>query len=174
MHVKSLYDSYVLATLIRAALETSRFTATVEPVRNGVKLSMVRLRQSKHYCGQHPNECPVRFFDRPHRKGSWLEGADWVGFNDGLNDLFDLHGISAHIWSANREAERSGRFYIRRGTFRRLDYDSTCRNVHGFLFFAWVMDGEFADYCGRVAPRATFPSGTPGEAVWNATNLQAI
>lgn len=169
---------------VMAWLEASRFTAEVTLAHHYrwkyvVRVDNVRLRRRKDYCGQHPNECVVNpFFPKPHRSGRWLEGADFVGFNDGLNDLLDQLGVDADVWSFNREAGKltpaglvtgGHRYFIRKGRCRRLDYDSDWQDVPGAGtggFFYWVLDGTFEDYVGREAPRSSYPEGTPGLADW--------
>jgi hypothetical protein len=155
---------------IRLWLETSRFTArlTVEfrQGRWGVKVENVRKRVRSHYCGQHPNECQAGG-GRQKRTGFWLEGSDWVGFNDGLNDLLDRLGVSADVWSSNRESMPGGRYYVRRKRCRRTNYESECAGGWGRVFFLWShQNPDFEDCCGKEAPRSHYPDGTPGVPDW--------
>ena len=167
---------------VNAWLASSRFRAgrvhalEHERWRRVVEIRDVRLRQKKRYCGQHPNECLNKLRKEP--MGSWLEGADWIGFNDGLNDLFDRMHLEADVWSFNRDAgylsptgffRAYNQYFIRKGRCRRVTYDSAFwelpkLNVGGFWF--WLRDGVFADWIGKTAPRSTYPEGTPGLADW--------
>lgn len=165
---------HALAAAINAWLETSRFRARVEAGyhprwKRVVRLDTVRCRQKKSYCGQHPNECVVTPFKR-ERSGTWLEGLDWVGFNDGLNDLLDRLGVDAEVWSFNREADRKtggDRYFIRRGRHRRVDYQSHVFHVGMYgEFHAWTVAGNFEDWVGKEAPRSEYPEGTPGTPDW--------
>ncbi len=62
--------------------DQSRFVARIETRSNKITIHDVRLKEKKDYCGNHPFACPVRGFERPHKKYKYLEGADWVAFND--------------------------------------------------------------------------------------------
>jgi hypothetical protein len=170
---------------LRPNIERSRFTAKIEDgclkswnkLRNGIKLSCIRLRNKKDYCGQHPGECLINPFERYPRKhpiSIRLEGLDWVGFNDGLNDMLDRLNVSADVFSFNREAgkitkhgaRRLSRFYIRRGRCRYLEYTQARieRDFRPLVF--WTDSDNYADYCGQQAPRSKYPSGTPGLPCW--------
>lgn len=164
--------------LILDKLRLSRFHARVEldamsGGTRGVKISVVRLkRRSTHYCGQHPGPCQVQpGLPRRGRTGSYfLEGLDWVGFNALVNDALDARGVSADVFSYNRESWDK-KYFIRRGTERRVkypyrtetrDYGTTTVEIAG-----WVQGGKdcFEDFCGRECPppdQHTFPEGTPG------------
>lgn len=163
-----------LRSLLLEKLDGSRFIARVlvdyhERFGYALRIERVRRWRSSHYCGQHPNEC-LNLFPRTQKKGRLLEGADWVAFNDGLNDLLDWLGEAADVWSYNREA-RGNRFYLRQGRKRRLSYSSEeVWQGARFLGYAWSDSREdaYEDWCGRVgAPRSKYPDGTPGTASWN-------
>lgn len=113
-----------------------------------IKLSNIRLRVAKPYCGNHAGPCVV---GRPgrHRRARYLEGADWVEFNDLINDTLDHLNVSARVWTSV--------CVIREGRDRRIDYDSA-QGRQG----EWDKRGVMANYCGREAPRSTYPAGTPG------------
>jgi hypothetical protein len=134
-----------------------------------IKLSNIRLRLAKDYCGQHPGPCQViPGFNRPHARRRHLEGADFVGFNDGLNTVFDRLAVSADIFSHNIAA-RCSRFYIRKGRCRRVRYTMSADDRGFRVFYFWDAgeDNDFVDYCGRKhAPRSEYPTGTPGLAQW--------
>lgn len=143
-----------VALAIRADLYDSRFIAYVsEDLRGNVKLSQIRLKSSKEYCGNHPSACEVG--NPKHRKARYLEGADWVEFDDMLNDLLDQMGVSANV--------ASSMCILRKGTFRRTEYSNGPRQGNGN--YTWAKDdpASYEDWCGKEgAPRSAFPEGTPG------------
>lgn len=135
-----------------------------------LKILSPRLRRKKFYCGQHAGPCQATFFAKRHKLGSWLEGADWVGFNDMLNDALDAHSIEADIWS---ERESIGRLYVRQGRRRCRSYmadDSVGRGQH------WrgnkheecnFYESHFG--CTTPAERSEYQEGTPGIPEWLAS-----
>lgn len=119
-----------------------------------LKLESVRLRQSKEYCGNHPNEC-ARNEGKPQRR-NYLEGTDWVEFNDRINDVLDHLEVDAWV--------RSSIVEIRKGRSRRINY--TSHFINNFIGYQWDQFGEEDDYedcIGRYSPASTYPFGTPGE-----------
>lgn len=155
----SKFDSIqYIASQIEAMVERSRFTADVETKPNSTVINIrnIRLRHRKMYCGNHPAACEV-LFDRPHRRGNYLEGADWVEWNDRLNDLLDVWGVEAYV--------RSSVCVIREGRKRRTLYDYSS---NGFGNNQWTYKchhSYMVDYCDNnqnEAPNSWFPSGTPG------------
>jgi hypothetical protein len=164
MHIKfigtkSLNSAHV-EYWIKYILETSRFTANVSTDdtsrRDVVKIDTVRLKTSKAYCGNHPNACEnggTREEEQPHRRSRYLEGADWVEFNDLINDLLDALELDGRFESAL--------LIMRKGRERRTHYGSTRIGRQ----FQWNKDedsDEYQDFCGKLAPDSTFPDGTPG------------
>lgn len=162
--------------LLRDYLSESRFNvrldvgywSAVGKRRLAIRLKYVRLRNRKHYCGQHPNECQiVPGFAKKHKNMALLEGADWVAWNDMLNDFCDQQAIIADIWSTSFEFK--GRLYLRKGRCRRVRYPSV-ENSNGLrTFFHWdVADrpGCYEDWIGRRAERSEYPDGTPGIPEW--------
>ena len=143
-----------VADMIAKEFANSRFKLSVEVKgQRVIKLRNIRLNEKKLYCGNHPNACQNPF-GSPPRMGNYLEGADWVDFNDRLNDLFDHYDWSARIRSSVCE--------IRDGNLRRINYGSHMRGN----FWQWDQSGsesDFADYVGKTAPPSTYPFGTPGE-----------
>jgi len=154
-------------------LQKSRFDASVhdrppkrteraDGVTAVVTLHEIRLRESKPYCGNHPAECQ----DQGHRrkafgggKTKFLEGADWIGFNDLVNDTLDALGVDADAGSF---------IQIRRGRRRRIRYEYHQR---GGVRNEWDREGldrHYEDFCGKPAPDTIFPKGTPGLAKWRA------
>ncbi len=141
---------------IEGVLSASRFTARLAigcprfcPARDCVKISTVRLRRKKPYCGAHPGPC-LAVTNRPHRVCSLLEGADWVGFNGLLNDVLDKASATCDVFSFNRESlER--KYYIRKGRLRRVGYPYAYQN----RFAHWLQgsfEADFADCCGKAPP----------------------
>lgn len=134
-------------------ISNSRFRAEVSTIYSGVDISQVRLRQAKGYCGNHAKAC-----ERPHvgghHKHCYLEGADWVEFNDLINDALDRLGAEVRVASSV--------CVLRKGRLRRIRYDSD--NFVGGAW-QWSKDGpleHYADYVGAIAPPSQFPIGTPG------------
>jgi hypothetical protein len=137
-------------------LSSSRFYADVTPGRRTVKIMKVRLREKKSYCGNHPKACE-RAFHGKHKRMDYLEGADWVEFNDNLNDILDYMGVVCDVKSAT--------CYVRQGRCRRVFYDANTQQADGN--WQWDMDGpasHYADNCGGQIPYpcSEFPFGTPG------------
>jgi hypothetical protein len=135
-----------------------------------LKISTVRLKKKKDYCGQHPNACVVNPFIGPkkHKITSYLEGTDWVAFNDMLNDLCDEHSIEADIWSES--IEFVGKMRIRKGQLRLHTYRSAPQS-NGFVeFWHWDTNNPSCDYSNRFGQltreRSDYPNGTPGIPEW--------
>jgi hypothetical protein len=160
--IKKIVDGDVqdIAMAVRQALSISRFMANVEELPNKVKISNVRLKKSKHYCGNHPLSCPVRpGGPRPHKHMKYLEGADWVAFNDMINDILDSAGVSANVASSH--------VIIRKGAKRCIEYIS--RRI-GMYDNEWVKDsGCFENRIGKKSGRSEYPPGTPGIAEYLLT-----
>ena len=163
-------ESDVFWLLYRATQE-SRFTATLDyHPKWGIKYHTVRLKRAKLYCGQHPGPC-VALFPRPHRMCKFLEGLDWVGLNQLVNDVLDKHKIEAAVWSFNRESLVGGRYYIRRGTLRRVEYPFEYRGN----FAHWTQgrfEKDFEDHCGKPPPETPWhikEAGTPGYPCYTLT-----
>lgn len=144
-----------LALALEDMIEHSRFTADVE-TKDGSKVinvRNVRLRERKPYCGNHPAACEA-FAPRAHSNRTYLEGADWVEWNDRINDLLDAHECSAFV--------RTSVCVIRRGRCRRTYYEYTS---NGFGQNTWIKEPDpvdMYDCIGQHAPDSWFPSGTPG------------
>jgi len=144
------------------ALRVSRFKATIlTPRWNVVRLSRVKLRTGKEWCGSHAKACENAHKDHGNPKRTLLEGADWVEFNDCIvNNTLDKLGVSADVQSAV--------CIIRWGTRRRIRYESNHTRgskEHGTFEHVWDFDGpaeHYADYTGRTAVPSDFPEGTPG------------
>lgn len=121
---------------------------------HGISIQQVRLKEAKEYCGNHPKACE-RFHFGPHRKLRCLEGADWVEFNDRLNDLLDRLGVDAVV-----AASRSLGCIIRKGTRRRIEYRADKQLSNG----TWQWNYDDPDECWGVGNKcpSRFPDGTPG------------
>jgi hypothetical protein len=147
--IKDGHNRENVGNVIFVALSKSRFTFELEHVsQKRLKIVKVRLRSSKAYCGNHPGACQRGGKDR---KGRFLEGADWVEFNDMLNDVLDKLKVDARV--------ESSVVLVRRGRERCVEYfqqQGRGRNAE------WEKTGLYADYCGQEAPPSDFPEGTPG------------
>ena len=121
----------------------------------------IRLRHVKDYCGQHAFSCAVANPGRPpgrHRHAAYLEGADWVAFNDMVNDVLDDLNVSAEVWSDARNVERG--VSVRHGFRRCVEYQASLAQGGD-----WLREGVFADWRKRKKRRrAKYPAGTPGLA----------
>lgn len=165
-------ECFAVANALWEAIQRhSRFTATVSS-RNHyrynecIEIRNVRLIKAKPYCGNHPNACVVTFREKRHNKSKFLEGADWVEFNDFVNDQLDALNASADVFSSPQEVR--GLLWIRRGTKRRLRYESKpIFGGFGVLGHVWLNGrvGEelFEDWRLKESPRSEFPDGTPGQ-----------
>jgi hypothetical protein len=143
------------------------YHARIDPRKDSLKILGVRLRRKKPYCGQHAGPCQVTFVQKKHKTTAYLEGADWVAFNDMLNDLCDRFKIECTIWS---ERESDGRLYLRVGRKRCNAYFASMR--YGFLWDGkqdLEDDRYFNDTHFGVrtpAPRSEYEDGTPGIPEW--------
>jgi hypothetical protein len=143
---------------LRGYLSESRFIVdgiTLKETRKSdtITLGKVRLKIAKDFCGNHPLPCPVRPGPhKPHKVMTLLEGADWVAFNDMLNDILDLYAADANAGSSH--------VIIRKGVMRCVEY--TAQQLGNGIDNEWVKDsGKFANCIGRKM-RAKYPEGTPG------------
>lgn len=132
-----------------------RVAARNKRIGAGIKIETVRLRERKAYCGAHPASCEIT--GERHARHTYLEGADWVEFDDLVNNVLDRLDVSAHVFTAICE--------IRRGRMRRITYGCSYPNMFRRIS-QWDRvgdDTDYADYAGSSeAPRSDFPSGTPG------------
>ncbi len=156
LSVKILCDSYSTALLVadRVArlIRGSRFCCSDIDIvrghrRHTVQVHEIRLRVAKPYCGNHAGPCKV---PGRHRKAAYLEGADWVAFNDWLNDLLDGIDHDGRVFSSVCD--------VRIGRRRRICYTST-----GAIWDRIGEESDYRDCCGSRAPRAICTPGTPGE-----------
>lgn len=169
-------------------LPKSRFTLRIdyEDVRyrrqryRAIRLRNIRLRTKKFYCGQHAGPCPIRPFggEKKHTKSRYLEGADWVGFDDMLNDILDRHRMEATIWSAGLEFKE--KFFVRLHQQRRTIYPAHWERQFDTDFMVWdcaVDAGGFtAKHFGttRDVQRSEYPEGTPGIAEWRLSKSRKL
>jgi len=151
---KNSEDLNAAWTAITTAVNESRFQCVVSsPYRTTLKILDVRLRERKLYCGNHPASCEIG--NHKEKKARFLEGADWVEFNDLLNDQMDRLSLWCNIDSSSVR--------IRKGFERRILYSHLYPRAFGNA--EWVRYGEdedYGDYCGKAPPEAEFPEGTPG------------
>jgi hypothetical protein len=149
---KSADPTKVALVIQRYIDNNSRFTGEVDLIgKTVIKIRNIRLRDSRKYCGNHPNEC--EFPGAPLRKSKYLEGADWVEFNDTINDILDALAVDANVATAVCK--------VRKNKKRRMYYGS---HMHG-NFWQWNMDEEddcYENWIHRSAPNSEYPFGTPG------------
>lgn len=158
-------NMYAFINNMNGRKEDLRFVFDLEPKctnrSSKVQFKNIRLKISKSYCGNHPAMCEVT--GTKPRMGKFLEGADWVGFNDLLNNICDELVISCKINSAVCE--------IRKGYFRRINYDYTSHDNGYRQDNRWDKFGDEKDYangCYMAPYTSTFPDGTPGLATFLA------
>ena len=143
----------VMQQLLRR-VERSRFSIVVDNARSGFNIKSMRLQQRKAYCGSHPNACQLGGGDRSP-KSTRPEGADWVEFNDLINNFFDKKHLTAYIASVA--------CVIRRNALRRTHYGSY--PLGGGRNYEWNHDENdwaYTDNLGGRVMVSTFPKGTPG------------
>lgn len=151
-------DPNVVQIAIHRDFKNSRFTMDVETIHrpkvSRVKIRNVRLKESKKYCGNHPSSCDIR--PNGHTMtAKFLEGLDWVEFNDRINDTLDRLGIAANA--------QSSVCIIRKGNNRRIKYDYYLHPSNALP--EWNKDegdAYYKNYTGKVAPASDYPVGTPG------------
>ena len=148
--LKDKSDIDVLECIIQTEFNDTRFVLGTKKISNGrLKIEKIRLKESKPYCGNHPGSCAVNG-DGAGKRLPYLEGLDWVEFNDRLNDILDDHNVEAFV--------RSSVCVIREGKFRRVEY-----GYHGSGNFAqWNLHGEVENHIGGMCMMSEFPMGTPG------------
>lgn len=157
------FGFHLIWARLQFAITNSRFTAEViNPSPRTIKILKVRVKAGKAYCGNHPYGCEIGGVDK---KARFLEGADWVEFDDLLNDVLDSLNVDAKV--------SSSACILRKGRLRRTNYDGN------FLWFGknavWdknAPDYDYKDYCGRVAPPSSFPEGTPG--IYSKINYSVV
>lgn len=158
-------DSTELATIVQFHInERTRFVCYTDilfRVRSGdiVRVRDIRLKDKKKWCGSHPFACDIG----GPRSSNLLEGADWVEFNDSLNDILDQLGVSANVESIV--------CILRKDTRRRVHYDGHWQThaENGIAFVEpqpeWNKDEDdchYIEYVGHEAPASWYPEGTPG------------
>lgn len=140
-----------ILTKLSQKLEKSRFKAKLTEDGKSVKLSKIRLKTSKDYCGNHAGPCQIKGVHRD-KKANFLEGSDWVAFNDGINDLLDKLKVEANVTSSI--------CVMRKGLLRRVEYSG----VDGGEF-----DKEGEEYLNNIGGKAIksyCQSCTPGIQSW--------
>jgi hypothetical protein len=148
-------DTSTIVSAIAVAFSQTRFTLNIDESGRGIKILNVRLTEKKPYCGNHAKAC-----ERPHvgkhKKAQYLEGADWVEFNDRLNSVLDELNVSARV--------DSGTCNLRKGTERRISYQADTFAGGAWQWNKFGRDDEYADYTGHkvLTPISKFPMGTPG------------
>lgn len=165
-----LENEYLPLSRFRVGILEIDMHPRASPRSLSLKISTVRLKKKKDYCGQHPNACVANPFIGPkkHRITTYLEGTDWVAFNDMLNDLCDEHRIEADIWSESIEFR--GKMRIRKGQLRLHTYRSEPKSNGIVEFWHWNTNNPNCDYDNRFGQmtreRSSYPNGTPGIPEW--------
>jgi hypothetical protein len=158
--IKSGQTPESIATAIRRVMTLGgRFTADIYTPFGKVLFENIRLTYNKDYCGNHPFPCPVRpGGNRPHKRTKCLEGADWVGFNDMINDVLDSLGVVCDAGSSHCKIRKAGE--------RRMNYDGHLLSNN--IDAEWDKDThDYENHIGSAAPvHASFPDGTPGFACY--------
>ena len=118
-----------------------------------ISITRVRLCESRPYCGNHAGPCRIQG-EHKNSKAKYLEGGDWVEFNDKLNDLLDRvgGGLCADVASST--------LVLRKGPRRRTVYAAISADTGD-----WVKNAaaeHYADYRKSRAPRSLAEAGTPG------------
>lgn len=140
----------ILSGLTRK-LEKSRFRAELTEDGKSVKLSKIRLKASKEYCGNHAGPCQIKGVHK-NKKANFLEGSDWIAFNDGVNDLLDKLKVEASVTSSI--------CVMRKGLLRRTEYSG----IDGGEF---DKEGdEYLNNIGGKAMKSYCQEGTPGIQRW--------
>lgn len=156
---KTSIDMQTIATALKRALQLGgRFIADITSDSRKVTIRKVRLTYRKDYCGNHPLPCPVRAVPRRHPVNTLLEGADWVGFNDMINDVLDTLGVDCDAGSSHVKIRKNGARCVR--------YDA--QPLRNGIDNEWVKDsGAFENHMHREHKHASYPEGTPGFATYS-------
>jgi hypothetical protein len=166
---RSLKDANRFMKAIPGFIERSRFTVQEVFIAKiskrlqiwYVQLKKVRLKKSKPYCGAHAGACVLKHDDgHQDPKRIFLEGSDWVAFNDMVNDCLDRLKMTADVTSDR--ATKEGRLYARKGDARRLDYMKN-HATHGDFF---AHGAEYGCFIGKKSPPSKIEPGTPGVSTW--------
>lgn len=150
----------------RGRFDVKLCVESVRYAKQYINITQVRLRAAKEFCGNHPAACEVG--NPNHRKGKYLEGADWVQFNDELNNILDRMNVSARVESAQ--------VIVRKGELRRTNYRH--RYPRPGANAEWVKDSphefDWEDCRGikKDHPVSEFNEGTPG--VYRRANHQRV
>jgi hypothetical protein len=155
---KNTDDMYTFESALALLSNKVRFTFELDHKSTKrsatLKFRNIRLKESKLYCGNHPAMCEAN--GTQPRKAKFLEGADWVAFNDMLNDVADTLDFPIDIKSAV--------CVIRKGTSRRYSYGMNSDNYGNN---EWEKDGcldDYTDNTGQAPMESEFPDGTPGDS----------
>lgn len=131
-------------TELQQEIANSRFKCEMSSNNKVISFHKIRLKTSKPYCGNHAGPC---LLGGPDKKGAYLEGADWVAWNDMVNSVLDRMVIEANVSSLI--------CVIRKGFNRRIEYSS---GLNG----EWNKEGVYANRCGQPPKPSKYPVGTPG------------
>jgi hypothetical protein len=167
---ESFDDAYKVREHIKEMVAKSRFNVGGIEIRGArkpwLKILEVRLNEKKDYCGNHPFGCPVRpWGNQKHARRNYLEGADWVEWDDRINDVLDELNMSANVKTAV--------CIVRKGRLRRMEYWGHSLNEFNNQWDEDCDDEFYEDWCGsgKVAPASNYPADTPG--LYERTNVDA-
>lgn len=170
---KDREEAAKVATVIGRYLANSRFYLartgaygnpggiTINSTSRGATVSItgIRLKTPKGYCGNHAGPC--RLTGRKHNRAAFLEGLDWVSWNDMLNDALD---------SVKHDGDAgSGTCKIRKGRQRRIDY----LGKQGGEFDRDTDASGYQDRCGTIGVISNYEWGTPGIIGWEANRVES-
>lgn len=136
--------------------------------RQRITLHQIRLKESKPYCGNHAGPCVEKNPEgKPDVKRKYLEGADWVAFNDMVNYALDVCAFPAEVDSIDCN--------MRHGKMRRISYfmdpDSPERDRD---FYREGFSSEYEDWTNPLErsewPHSEYEDGTPGNPEWRTHN----
>lgn len=138
MYISAKRAHKVHAKIVKAILNHKKFQviAGIDPLRQltkgnknkpasfGFCLHKIRLKLAKPYCGNHAGTCPV---GTPKPKMIFLEGEDWIEFNNFINK--QLKNIDADVYSSELE--------IRRRLTPRVNYHIDINSKDGRDYAKW-------------------------------------
>jgi hypothetical protein len=165
-------EAYKVIQAIQGFINRSRFTLNLQRGQGGkyggisverkgkcllVAIRGIRLKAKKDYCGNHAGPCRLTFSQ--HKRHTFLEGLDWVSWNDMLNDALDSIGHNGDTASTS--------CIIRKGRCRRMDYFG--KDAGEFF----KDSNNYENHCNRSPVQSSYQAGTPGIFGWLEEELQA-
>lgn len=142
---------------LESAINCSRFIAKHIDQANSqaIKITDVRLKIKKKYHGSNANVFQ-HSWKKTFPRQLFLEGADWVEFNDLVNNVLDKLNVSAKV--------ETNTCVIRKGEKRRITYDAdySSWNPNVMVWEKKGAEGHYVDNMGKPPIESQFPLGTPG------------